>query len=394
MPTNSPSLLAGAASLVDRLAGPRFIDAPLRLLALAVALLGLPVALSPPFLSIPTMTAAAIAVLILCAPWWPRTTLVIALLVQVTLTALFPWSTWMSTAVLFAIGMVLTYGSWRFAAIAGAITSVVDAAQGLVWRVSIGESLVSSTAGLALVALLGLAAHAAESRIEAETQRRIVEARKHEQDIAAERLDMAADAHDTVSHTLSTESAILTVLAHQRAQGNEIEPRTLLELGLVNAQGQRQLRRLLSRLRGPGHSSVTLDDDFAVAADAIAARSTAADVPLVVQIHEVPGRVPPELAESLTMALFELATNVIKHGVAEQPARIDITTENKEWGEVVVLTSLNEASASRDFTPRTLAQRSAQHGGLCTVLPVGEASVQVTVSIAVDPEPQWTESPA
>lgn len=238
------------------LRGPRYVDAPFRVLLLLIAVVGLtPASLEAPDpLYWAFQVLAAILLVALCF------TPVIAVSVGLILFVVFvltypdfvnPFQTAGEAVVAFLLSQLRLRLFFLFSALLFGVV-ILPTSLGL-WG---GEPLTTLSFGWLLAVILGLVAAGFERRIQAEISRRESLSRTHERKLERMRLEMVLDTHDTVSHGLAAGSAIARMLGVDA----RLEGRTdgkLTELALVNAHTQQQLRVLLSRLTDDpdGHSS-------------------------------------------------------------------------------------------------------------------------------------------
>lgn len=227
--------------------------------------------------------------------------------------------------------------------------------------------------------LLGISTAMLQARIDHEIVQRESAARRSEQEVQKIRLDLATDAHDTVSHALATEAAILRVIGNERGEG--LDERVLSELALVNARAQRQLRQLLTRLNSPAGTGfgVDLAREIDATLTAIRGGARAGGFDIDVSTGRLPGRVDIRFAETVQFVLFELATNILKHASAPDLAAIHVGLAPGGSGDELILSSRNLAAGESEFVPLTLDRRSRGSGGTCSVSWDADGCVTVEV---------------
>lgn len=231
------------------LRGPRYVDAPFRVLLLLIAVVGLtPASLEAPDpLYWAFQVLAAILLVALCF------TPVIAVSVGLILFVVFvltypdfvnPFQTVGEAVVAFLLSQRRLRLFFLFSALLFGV-GILPTSLGL-WGGE-REPLTTLSFGWLLAVILGLVAAGFERRIQAEISRREGLSRTHERKLERMQLEMALDTHDTVSHGLAAGSAIVMMLGvDARLEGRS--DGKLTELVLVNAHTQQQLRVLLSRL--------------------------------------------------------------------------------------------------------------------------------------------------
>ncbi|MCI2266675.1 hypothetical protein [Sediminivirga luteola] len=369
--------------------GERFIDPPVRALALVLGLVGfLPSALETeaPFY---VLLHAAANLLIIAAAFCPGAAAGAAAALYLTFLWTYPGllNPYFQTG-LVAAGVAFSQARWRTFAL---ITLCFFGAQRVsAWRGAVdGEHFMLETQIFAwtVAIILGLSAALVEHRISQEIARREEAARAHEQELQRSRLDFALDTHDTVSHALATEAAIIKALGRSRTGADT--DRTIGELAIVNAQAQRQLRRLLGRLnpevRMSGSVSLARELDASLAA----VRASAAVGGLTLTAHKeaIGASTAPDFCEAVALIVQELATNIIKHAVRTGVCSITVHTEEQQSARHLVLASRNQADSTLPFSPYSLQKRAEKLRGLCSADtdPDGIVTVRVTIPLP-DPD--------
>ncbi|NMA78053.1 MAG: hypothetical protein GX960_12495, partial [Actinomycetales bacterium] len=236
--------------------------------------------------------------------------------------------------------------------------------------------------GWALAALLGAAAALLEVYIRREIRRREDNARESERELARIRHRFAIDAHDTVSHGLSVESAIIRVLSN--TSEDPVKLRELLaELALVNANTQYKLRTLLAQMTAPADSvrtSVALDSELREALASIHAVAEASGFDLEVEVESLPRRAAVDEFDSVLLALQELTTNIVKHSSSAHGCALQLEMVRSHGREHLRICASNPVSAPTERTvPRSLAARVAQLGGSCVI--IAEHPLRFTVEV-------------
>ncbi|WP_156954060.1 sensor histidine kinase [Brachybacterium phenoliresistens] len=380
--------------LLAFLIGPRFIDPPLRFVTvffgtMTILPTGFDPAGGPGYVALSVIAG----LLVIVSAFLPRLTLVAGILGTFAFMGVDPdLVNPFNLDVLVAAGVLLTYRRYRLWAVAVA---------GLALEVLVGR-MVGASSGSAsdaqvtllvavLVSVLGLGAGLGEARIQAEIARREDAVRRHEHELSRLRIQVAIDTHDTVSHGLATQAAIIRVLGQEAAAGRGPDVRTLSELGMVNDRSQRQLRQLLSRLRGDDEQdrSTDLSEALKSVTGAITAGAVAGGFALDVRFGALPPAVPAPVVDAAQKLLTELATNVFKHARTDAPCVITVEVIPGEGGSALQLASHNAVASPSGFTPRTLTRRAELLGGSCEVRrPDGDsAEVLVRIPLPADGAP-------
>ena len=334
----------GRGSAVWRfLRGPRFVDLPLRAFALVMGLTAfVPGAFELDEPLYVALTAAAY-VLIVVAPFLPLSVVVASAALSGVFLWQYPDFENMSTeALILATAVLFSYMLW-WAAGAGTLALLAyqvaaTAQNGLDGGV---PGLIDLGYGWLTTCLVGVAAGFVERRIQREITRREQAARENARALETMRMRFTSDTHDTISHSLCTEAAIIRTLG--RAPHAPGADRMITELALVNAEATKRLRQLVARLR----------------ADA------------------------PESAHVGLRAEARLLVSAIEDGTAAGGVRLSTTVGAQQATPTRVVgryTSVNSADAPLTEVPRSLSTRAEAVGGSCTVSADPQGRVVVTVT--------------
>lgn len=376
-----------AASRVWRfLRGPRFVDLPIRLLAL---ILGLTVLVPGSFeIAEPRYAALLIGAyaLFFFAPFLPLVTALLSSGLSIVFIGIYPDLENMFPEVLiFAAAVLLSHRRW----IGSAITTVGLAAY-LLTATELGaydggiEGFIDLGFGWLTYSLIGAAAGLVELRIHREILRRERAAVDHQKTIESMRARFTSDMHDTISNSLATESAIIRTMAREDTSPDS--DRLLAELALVNAEATKRLRHLVSSLRS-GQSQdlrIRLDTEAQQLAAAIDSGCSAGSVPLRTQMSRLPTYASADIGRHLTAIVLELATNIIRYSTPGTPSslQVEIRAGSGESAELVCR-SRNEAPVGLSQIPRSLGRRAEAVNGTCRVLSGEGRSVIVEVAVPV-----------
>lgn len=359
------------------LRGPRFIDLPIRLLAL---IMGLTI-LVPGSFEITEPRYAGLLILayglIVLAGFLPLSIVIATTglgigfsMLYPDLENMFPEALILATAVLISrrrwIGFAL--GTVGLAVYLGASTRLGSYDAGFEGFTDLGY-------GWLTYSTLGLCASFVEARIRSEIDRRERAAVDHQKSLDAMRARFTSDMHDTISHSLTTESAIIRTLAKET--DSETADRLLAELALVNAEATKRLRQLVTSLsrwetEACSGDSATSRVRFRAEAEqlttAIEDGCAAGSVPLTTELAPLPTHATGTLSHHFRAVMLELATNVIRHSVPGTPATLAVEMRGERGDRAELLCrSTNESPTALTKVPRSLSRRATAVGGVCRV---------------------------
>ena len=368
------------------LRGPRFVDLPIRLLALIMAL----TVLVPGSFEIDDpryMVLLVIAyALFIPASFLPFATAIASTGMSLVFVVLYPDLENMFPEVLiFATAVLLSHRRW--------ISSLV-ATLGLVSYLVVSTELgaydggadgtIDLGFGWLTYSLIGMAAGLVELRIQREIIRRERAAVGHQKAVEAMRARFTRDMHDTISHSLATEAAIIRTMS--RETGSPDTGRHLAELALVNAEATRRLRQLVTSLSSEAahDSPIRLQTEARQLAAAIDSGCSAGSVLLSTHVGDLPEYSSFSLGQNFRAIVLELATNIIRYSTPETPASLDVEMRHGAAGRAeLVFRSENQASAELIQTPRSLRCRAEAVGGTCRVISAEGRRVIVEVVVPV-----------
>lgn len=368
------------------LRGPRYIDLPFRVLLLIIAAVGLtPASLetSDPIYLVLQILAAVLTVSVCFVPLSAGVIGLVAFIVFALMFPEFvnPFQTVGEAAVAFVLSQLRMRLFLLFTLLLFGIV-LIPTAFG-VWGGD-GESLISLAFGWLLAVVLGLVAAAIEKRIQSEITRREDLARTHERKLERMRLDVALDTHDTVSHGLAAEAAIVRMLGVEaRLEGHSDSK--LTELALVNAHTQQQLRVLLARLTDDPGGRPTIGafkDEMLRASEMIRSATEAGGFDIGIHATNLPKTVPPNVLENALFTVKELATNIVKHSNGVGACVITLRgtfIDGEAWIEVE---SANPSLTLPERPPRSLSARIERTGGRVRFAHT-EGKLRITASLPV-----------
>lgn len=365
------------------LRGPRFIDLPIRLLAL---IMGLTILVPGSFeLDEPRYAAFLILAygLIVLAAFLPLTIVIATTGLGMVFSQLYPdLENMFPEALILATAVLISRRRWVGFALgtAGLAVYLLDSTRLGSYDAGF-EGLTDLGYGWVTYALLGLSASFVEARIRREIDRRERAAVDHQKTLDAMRARFTSDMHDTISHSLTTESAIIRTLSKETDSENSA--RLLAELSLVNAEATKRLRQLVTSLSrweaesstGDSHGSrsshgarIRFRAEAEQLTTAIEDGCAAGSVPLTTRLSPLPTHSSSTLAHHFRAVMLELATNVIRHSTPGTPASLVVEMRG-ETGDLaeLVCRSTNESPAELTQVPRSLARRATAVGGTCRV---------------------------
>src|SRR5215475_12772395 len=163
-----------------------------------------------------------------------------------------------------------------------------------------------------------------------EVERRAEEAERTRDEAAQrrameERLRIARELHDSLTHSISVVCVQAGVAAHLARKRGEDVPPALLAIQEAGADAARELRTTLSVLR----SAEDGDSSGLSQLDSLVARARAAGLPVIVTVTGARRRLPPEVDQAAYRIVQEALTNVSRHaGHACASVHLHYTPEN------------------------------------------------------------------
>jgi len=147
-----------------------------------------------------------------------------------------------------------------------------------------------------------------------EVEQRAEEAERTREDAARrrameERLRIARELHDSLTHTISVICIQAGVAVHLARKRGEDVPPALLAIQEAGAEAARELRTTLSVLR----SEEDGDSSGLGQLDRLVARATAAGLPVTVTVTGAERALPPEVDQAAYRIVQEALTNVGRH---------------------------------------------------------------------------------
>lgn len=376
---------SSARKFLSRVAGPRFVDGPIRAIALVLCLSGLmPGAAETHEPGYLTMLYLASALIVVSAVR-PRIGALLAACGFVAFLALYPdYLNPFQEPIEFAAAVLLS--AWRWPWSLG-VTAGLVALTGISQVVQ--PELATPFAQLAfswvLGSVLAVSAALAESAIQRELARRETAAREHERTVQQLRIGFAVDTHDTVSHSLATQAAMIRIISAERTP--EAAQRRLGELALANGASQEQLRVLLGRLTRPTAESgarMMSAAELSVDIETMIAAAESGGYPITLQFDGSIAAMPAPRGEHVRSIARELITNMVKHAAKPVGCSLRVVRETENGIDALVLSSTNAATAKFADAPHSLVTRAEALGGSC-VVQYAAARVEVTIRL---PEPR------
>ena len=359
------------------LRGPRFIDLPIRLLAL---IMGLTI-LVPGSFEITEPRYAGLLILayglIVLAAFLPLSIVIATTGLGIAFSMLYPdLENMFPEALILATAVLISRRRWIGFALGTIGLAVYLGASTRLGSYDVGfEGFTDLGYGWLTYSILGLCASFVEARIRSEIDRRERAAVDHQKSLDAMRARFTSDMHDTISHSLTTESAIIRTLAKE--SDSETADRLLAELALVNAEATKRLRQLVTSLSKWETEACTGDSAtsrvrFRAEAEqlsiAIKDGCAAGSVPLTTELSPLPTHATGTLSHHFRAVMLELATNVIRHSVPGTPATLAVEMRGERGDRAELLCrSTNESPTALTQAPRSLSRRAKAVGGVCRV---------------------------
>ncbi|WP_329055060.1 sensor histidine kinase [Amycolatopsis sp. NBC_01488] len=253
-----------------------------------------------------------------------------------------------------------------------------------------------SPVGDSLLALLLAAGVAAIGRAAYVRSHRLRDAEHEaEEAVAEERVRIAHELHDVVSHHLSVIS-VQANLARYVFESSPDTARTALDtISGTTTEALDELRRLLSVLRPPQHAPAEYRPPPGLGdLDALAARVREAGIPVEVSVTGEPRTLPPGQQLCAYRVAQEALTNVLKH--AGSAASLVL-----EYGASQLVLSVTDAGG-REVMPNPaghglvgMRERARMYGGVIEIGPREPAGLAVVLTLLYptrpSPEPQEPE---
>ena len=372
------------------LLGSRFVDPPIRGFALLLGLSTLLPSAAESSEPLYLVFHYASGLLIIASAFAPLASGAVAAALFVVFLMVFPeYLNPFSTALEFASGLLLVAFAWRWSLV---MLGVLIGA-GWLARTFAPDTVMPLGMQLyswAYIALLGAAACLVEMRIRREITARERNAREHERELQRMRLGVATDVHDTVSHGLATQLAIVRLLALEQDRGES--QRMLGELAVRTESAQDELRALLSGLHGgAGSGASALPVGAAELRSAVARLGEAAAAGgsrINAHYGELPEVLSQDALDDAVLVLRELVTNIIKHAAGSGERELSVDTVTDARGSWLLLQSENPVAQPVAQVPWSLSARVAQRGGVCEAeTRSSRYRVRVLLPLAVSPQP-------
>lgn len=373
---------------IDRALGPRPLEAATRVLTVAYAVI----------LIVPDgyetydvgyiAFMVALGVLIAASGWRPGTVAAITPLAFIAFNLIYPlYLNPFNAPLQVAAAVLLSQRRWRAYLLAAGGLAVSMASSYVLRTIDIEFAFVSTlTYTFITMSFIGVGGALMQKRIDNEIERRELAARAHDQELADQRRGMLLDTHDTISHALATESAIMRVLS--RGDLSDAEARTLSELILVNARAQRQFRHLLDRT-GRGTDQVdpqlSLMPEIRAASDGMSTAAAPVGIDLSIEIEPSEITASRGATDTVISMFYEFGTNITKHADGATPATLQVFIEDAGTDKVLVLQSRNGTTSETSSEPFSLRERTEQMGGSLDMktVPSAHSSPSIVVRAAL-----------
>lgn len=234
---------------------------------------------------------------------------------------------------------------------------------------------------------LGLSGGVLEWRAAQEQQQRVAAAKAHERELLRTQLEFTADTHDTVSHTLATQTAILRVAV---ATADKLErTRLLAQLAILGDDAQQQLRRVLHKFSAnnnsaPAYRRSSFDLDLRRTVESLCDAAHLGGVTIATRIGALPANLPETIAEDARLIARELVTNIVKHAALGSENSIAVSSVGGATPRLI-FESENDFAGAELPEPRSITDRARLRGGSCTVsLTAKRLRVHVDLPVSVE----------
>lgn len=368
-------------------AGPRLIDLPTRVIALTFV-----IASSNPSAfesNEPLYVALRIASLLLylLAAFTPLTAGLLATVLFLLFLYVHPeYLNIAQEPLLFSAAVLLSRFRWRASALLALLVGVTALVEHLapasypapIW-LTVYAALINCT--------LGLSGGVLEWRAAREQRQRVVAARAHERELLLTQLKFTADTHDTVSHALATQTAILRVAA---ASTDEVErTRLLAQLAILGDDAQQQLRRVLHKFSAsngmrPRRDRSSFDLDLRRNVENLCDAAHLGGVSITARVGALPADLPEAIVEDGKLIVRELVTNIVKHSALGSESSIAVSVADGAVA-LLVFESENDFAGTELPKPRSIADRARLRGGSCAVS-LANTKFRVRVELPVSVE--------
>jgi signal transduction histidine kinase len=219
-----------------------------------------------------------------------------------------------------------------------------------------------------------------------QVEQRAIEAERTREEMALrrageERLRIARDLHDSLTHSISVINVQAGVAVHLARKHGEEPAAALLAIQEASGAAMRELRTTLGVLRSPS------DEDCVGLARVgeLAERTRAAGVPVHVTVSGQPRDVPVEVDQAGYRVVQEALTNVARHA---GPAAAQIHVEYAPAQLTVSVTDDGQASPVRPVTPgvglRGMRERVTGLGGTLHAAPHDGGGFAVQATFPLD----------
>lgn len=234
------------------------------------------------------------------------------------------------------------------------------------------------------MSLIGVAGIIMQERIDREVALKAEQRIKLERASMARRNQVMLDTHDTISHTLSSESSIMRELS--RRSLSDADSKTVSELILVNNTGQHQFRKLLERIRRgttDADPKQDLTSELRSASHGIASAAKAGGIGFKFEVDPAPVIVGRDLVDAILSMFYETSTNIIKHAERGTHATVQAFADNSTEPASWVLKSSNSSTQPLHQPPHSITRRAKHLGGGCYARTLNEQECLHTIEIQI-----------
>ena len=336
---------------------PRMIDVPIRALCVLLGVLGMWPIPSREDSVVASLVWFSAGALVLSAGFFPRGSLVCGVAGWL-LTAKMPLLVEINplwTAAVVPVGVLIAQERWRWALGGAGVTCVV-------WWILTREGLTDerwSTFGfsLAIASALGLSAAFMERGIQRQIATRQDEAREAERRLVEERSKMVSDVHDTLTHGLTTQGAMLRWVG-TRVDAPELQA-AVAEGAAVNLALQYELRTMLRAQDERTLEEVEFAEDIRRRCGRLAEIARVCGYSLRCQVGDLPDHADAHVLRDAGCILQELVTNVFRHASGPE-AELCVSMDGDS---VLHMSTSNGSAKPLASPPASIARRVRIRGG-------------------------------
>ena len=246
--------------------------------------------------------------------------------------------------------------------------------------------LAAAAAAAAWVTAVGAVAEVVRSRRERAAEAARTRAEESRRRAGEQRMAIARELHDVLAHHISLISVQAGVALHLLDERPEQARTALTAIKQASRESLGELRSVLELLRHGEEGAPVAPAPGLEALDALAARTSAAGVPVTVEAVGTPRALPAAVGLAAYRIVQEALTNVTRHA---GPARATVRLEQRD--DELVLTVTDDGSGAGPGTDGSgsgllgMAERAAALGGTLDAGPVPTGGFRVAARLPLEP---------